>query len=89
MYGVVCILFVCLFYYSHSMEEEEKEEVVKEGYLVKRGNLVKSWKKRWFELTEKRLKYYKLQGEKCIGWVWLSDIQSIQHVEGKVFEGID
>ncbi|XP_028822256.1 dual adapter for phosphotyrosine and 3-phosphotyrosine and 3-phosphoinositide-like [Denticeps clupeoides] len=31
----------------------------KEGYLVKQGSIIKSWKQRWFTLSRNQLKYFK------------------------------
>jgi hypothetical protein len=39
-------------------------DVVKEGYLIKRGGNVKSWKKRWFVVKDNKLAYYSGPGEK-------------------------
>jgi len=36
-----------------------ENEVYKQGYLTKRGNSYKSWKRRWFVLKRKQLLYYK------------------------------
>eukprot|EP01117_Protostelium_nocturnum_P016148 TRINITY_DN6339_c0_g1_i1.p1 TRINITY_DN6339_c0_g1~~TRINITY_DN6339_c0_g1_i1.p1 ORF type:complete len:353 (+),score=151.78 TRINITY_DN6339_c0_g1_i1:81-1061(+) len=38
--------------------------VVKEGFLVKQGKVVKNWKTRWFVLTEASLNYYNNQEKK-------------------------
>jgi hypothetical protein len=45
---------------SHSLSVLSPQEVIlKQGYMVKRGSKVKTWKKRWFILTQKELRYYK------------------------------
>lgn len=38
--------------------------LVKEGYLIKRGGNVKSWKRRWFVVKDNKLAYYGAPGEK-------------------------
>eukprot|EP01101_Sappina_pedata_P009564 TRINITY_DN5620_c0_g1_i1.p1 TRINITY_DN5620_c0_g1~~TRINITY_DN5620_c0_g1_i1.p1 ORF type:complete len:781 (-),score=218.40 TRINITY_DN5620_c0_g1_i1:47-2389(-) len=40
-------------------EETESEIVVKQGYLIKRGKIVKNWKQRWCVLYFDRLSYFK------------------------------
>lgn len=41
-----------------------------EGYLTKRGDIVKNWKKRWFQFQEDRLYYYKRKGDaKFLGYI--------------------
>jgi len=37
----------------------EKDVNIKEGYLIKRGNKHKNWKRRWFILKKRCLLYYK------------------------------
>lgn len=39
-------------------------EVVREGYLIKRGGNFKSWKKRWFVAKDNKLAYYATPGDK-------------------------
>ncbi|XP_056914408.1 pleckstrin-2 [Takifugu flavidus] len=39
-----------------------KKEVLREGFLVKRGHLVHNWKARWFVLTSDELLYFKYDG---------------------------
>ncbi|XP_069494824.1 pleckstrin-2 [Ambystoma mexicanum] len=40
----------------------EENEILKEGFLVKRGHFVLNWKSRWFVLQNDKLLYYKLDG---------------------------
>ena len=50
---------------SHSLSVLSPDEVIlKQGYMVKRGSKVKTWKKRWFILTQKELRYYKSEVSK-------------------------
>lgn len=46
------------------------EAPVVEGYLTKRGDIVKNWKKRWFRFEGDRLYYYKRKGDtKSLGYI--------------------
>lgn len=47
---------------THTMDH--KNSVLREGFLVKRGHLVRNWKARWFVLTPDKLLYYKYEGSK-------------------------
>jgi len=38
---------------------EINEKIIKSGYLKKKGEKRKAWKKRWFVLRSNRLSYYK------------------------------
>ncbi|KAK7904438.1 hypothetical protein WMY93_017045 [Mugilogobius chulae] len=40
----------------------DKAQVLRQGFLVKRGHLVHNWKARWFMLTPDKLLYYKYEG---------------------------
>ncbi|XP_030247990.1 pleckstrin-2 [Sparus aurata] len=46
------------------MDTDKKNEVLREGFLVKRGHLVHNWKARWFVLMSDKLLYYKYEGGK-------------------------
>eukprot|EP01091_Cochliopodium_minus_P014288 TRINITY_DN481_c0_g1_i2.p1 TRINITY_DN481_c0_g1~~TRINITY_DN481_c0_g1_i2.p1 ORF type:complete len:660 (-),score=256.17 TRINITY_DN481_c0_g1_i2:22-2001(-) len=48
------------------LNEQEKEKANKKGFLIKRGEVVKNWKKRWFILLDnpQSLLYYKNEKEK-------------------------
>ena len=50
-------------------------EVKKEGYLEKKSPaLLKGWQKRWFELRDNGIRYYKNKGDPmCAGEINLSD----------------
>ncbi|KAJ6229599.1 ribosomal protein S6 KINASE [Anaeramoeba flamelloides] len=41
-----------------------KQQIIKQGFLVKQGNLVKNWKKRWFVISGSILSYYKSKNGK-------------------------
>ena len=43
--------------------------IIKQGYLTKQGGFVKSWKKRFFVLTESRMEYYTEQNGKLKGTI--------------------
>lgn len=43
---------------SHFLQSE-KQPADKEGWLFKRGHIVKNWKKRWFRLKGDKLSYHK------------------------------
>ena len=40
-------------------EESELEKAIKSGYLKKKGEQRRNWKKRWFVLRPEKLSYYK------------------------------
>jgi hypothetical protein len=39
------------------------KQTEKEGYLIKQGKIVRSWKRRWFVLTGSTLYYFKSKGD--------------------------
>lgn len=43
--------------------EETNVDIIHCGWLVKKGNFVKTWMKRWFVLTKQGLSYYRTKGE--------------------------
>lgn len=46
------------------LSRQEQEQVVKAGYCVKQGAVMKNWKRRYFMLDENALSYYKSDLEK-------------------------
>lgn len=50
--------------YYLSRTPQEQEQVIKAGYCVKQGAVMKSWKRRYFMLEENGLSYYKSDLEK-------------------------
>eukprot|EP00731_Ephydatia_muelleri_P032093 Em0023g600a len=56
---------------------EDKDTVYKQGFLVKQGGLVKSWKRRLFVLDCEGLSYYKT--EQPVQVVTLSKISKVEH----------
>jgi len=54
----------------------------KQGWLKKQGGMIKTWKRRWFVLRDKRLYYYENEkSEEAIGLIPL-EVVSIRAVEG-------
>mmetsp|Transcript_844 Transcript_844/g.1418 ORF Transcript_844/g.1418 Transcript_844/m.1418 type:complete len:524 (+) Transcript_844:64-1635(+) len=51
-----------IFASSFDVECDLELEAKHSGFLIKQGSRVKSWKRRWFELTENRLRYYESEG---------------------------
>jgi len=53
----------------------EVAKAVRSGYLLKRGEINKSWKVRWFELEDDKLKYFKSQDQtKAIDFIHLDQV---------------
>ncbi|XP_005746586.1 pleckstrin-2 [Pundamilia nyererei] len=46
------------------MDTDKQVNILREGFLVKRGHVVQNWKARWFVLTPDKLLYYKYEGSK-------------------------
>jgi len=54
----------------------------KEGYLVKLGAVVKSWKNRWFVLRNEELSYYAREKDKePIRIIKLKDVEEVSPCE--------
>jgi RAC serine/threonine-protein kinase len=52
---------------------------VREGYLIKKGEVVKNWKTRWFILGSQTLSYYKSENQvtKVLGVIRLNEVFSV------------
>ncbi|KAJ9106210.1 hypothetical protein QFC21_001354 [Naganishia friedmannii] len=62
----------------------EGERLIKSGYLLKKGERRKTWKKRWFVLRTEKLAYYKDQKEYILCRILnLRDIHSVLAVQLK------
>ncbi|EPQ32094.1 uncharacterized protein PFL1_00291 [Pseudozyma flocculosa PF-1] len=60
------------------------ETTVKSGYLAKRGEKRKTWKKRWFVLRSSKLAYYKNDKEyQLLRFIDVGDIKTVASVELK------
>ncbi|KAJ3278803.1 hypothetical protein HK104_002008, partial [Borealophlyctis nickersoniae] len=69
---------------NEAMEGLKNEAAVKSGYLKKKGEKRRTWKKRWFVLRPTRLAYYKNEKEyELLGIVHLKDIHMTAEVELK------
>jgi hypothetical protein len=63
---------------------EINEKIIKSGYLKKKGEKRKAWKKRWFVLRSNRLSYYKNEKEyKLLKVIRLDDILSVNNFENQ------
>jgi len=77
--------------YVADAKHEAKEGVpVKEGWLTKKGNVVKNWKRRWFIMRGTVLSYYKKQKDSfSAGEIMLKDSSHTEcladPLEGKTF----
>jgi len=62
---------------SQYMQDSVDEGVIKSGYLWKKGERRKTWKKRWFVLRPAHLAYYKTSAEyKLLRLLNLTDVHS-------------
>ncbi|KAI8053203.1 hypothetical protein BDF22DRAFT_743126 [Syncephalis plumigaleata] len=64
------------------LTEVTREQTIHAGYLMKRGELRKTWKKRWFVLRQSELVYYKDQKEyKLLSIIPLDSILACAEVQ--------
>lgn len=60
-------------------------KITKEGYLIKQGGKIKTWKRRWFVLRESTLAYYKDEkDDKPVGLISLKECKSFELAAQKV-----
>jgi PH domain len=68
-------------------QEILSETTVKSGYLYKRGEKRKNWKKRWFVLRSAKLYYYKNEKEyQLLRFIDMTEVHTIAAVELKKVE---
>ncbi|KAH0833229.1 hypothetical protein J3R83DRAFT_12289 [Lanmaoa asiatica] len=66
---------------SQRIEDSVNEGVIKSGYLWKKGERRKTWKKRWFVLRPAHLAYYKTSAEyQLLRLLTLTDVHSCTQV---------
>ncbi|KAL1918365.1 uncharacterized protein VTP21DRAFT_3025 [Calcarisporiella thermophila] len=74
---------------QHAKEILQNEKVLKSGYLLKKGEKRKTWKKRWFVLRSTQLAYYKDEREyKLLRLLELDDIHNVEEVKLKHHENV-
>merc|ERR1712228_268682 len=63
-------------------------EIIKQGYMMKKGDLIKNWKKRYFVLkTNKILNYYESDNAVMVkGSCSLNKVKSVKKKSGQSFE---
>ncbi|EFP87910.1 uncharacterized protein PGTG_14625 [Puccinia graminis f. sp. tritici CRL 75-36-700-3] len=65
----------------------ENEEILHSGYLLKKGERRKTWKRRWFVLRKTCLVYYKNEKEYCLlRIIPLTEIHTCAEVEVKQYD---
>ncbi|PLW08666.1 hypothetical protein PCASD_24945 [Puccinia coronata f. sp. avenae] len=65
----------------------ENEEILHSGYLLKKGERRKTWKRRWFVLRKTCLVYYKNEKEYCLlRIIPLNEIHTCAEVEVKQYD---
>ena len=60
------------------MMSAEDEEIIKQGWLAKRGSVVGGWKKRWMVLSSQSLSYSKTPAHPFIGRIPIPTCQTIE-----------
>lgn len=58
-----------------------EEQIIKEGYLIKQGRIVKSWKKRWFVLYSNCIVYYEKPREIEKGKFFITPETSVIYIK--------
>ncbi|KAJ3413763.1 hypothetical protein HDV05_007582 [Chytridiales sp. JEL 0842] len=71
-----------LDYPTNTVDSMNIERVIRSGFLKKKGEQRKTWKKRWFVLRATRLSYYKNSKEyELLCVIALADVHTIAEVE--------
>eukprot|EP00761_Pharyngomonas_kirbyi_P001359 gb/GECH01001363.1/.p1 GENE.gb/GECH01001363.1/~~gb/GECH01001363.1/.p1 ORF type:complete len:415 (+),score=185.12 gb/GECH01001363.1/:1-1245(+) len=67
---------------TNDIEELMKQTKIKEGWLTKRGHVVRNWKTRWFVLRKDELLYFKSPNEqKANNGIPINQYSSIEEVQ--------
>lgn len=74
MSNCVIVVIYCILT-SSLLTYHKGAKAVRAGYLLKRGEINKAWKVRWFELEDDKLKYFKSQDQaKAIDFIHLDQV---------------
>jgi len=54
------------------------DKILKQGYLTKQGNRIKTWKVRWFVLTPTALAYHKSYQKELVDQIPLATVEKVE-----------
>lgn len=56
------------------VQSEHTAPIVREGYLIKQGQKIKNWRRRWFTLSSSVLTYREEEGTAAKGVIYMADV---------------